>query len=109
MSFAHTSKTWPILRQARNWGISLLAEGMESVSQDLRRPTDERFSGLKAETVDGAVLLQGVLVRIRVAPRSEVEAGDHTLKLLDVLDLERDDTRDPLVFYGSRVRTLAPG
>lgn len=76
---------------------------MESLSQDLRRPTGERFSGLKIETVDGAVLLQGVLVRIRVAPRLEVEAGEHTLKLLDVLDLERDDTRGPLVFYGSRV------
>lgn len=82
---------------------------MESVSQYLRRPTDEQFSGLKAETVDGAVFLQGVLVRIRVASRSEVEAGDHTLKLLDVLDLECDDSRDPLVFYGSRVRTLSPG
>lgn len=28
LSFAHTSTTWPVLRQARCWGISILAEGL---------------------------------------------------------------------------------
>jgi|GEM_PF-5378434 len=36
----------------------------------------------------------------------EIEAGA-TPSLLNLLDLERDDTRTPLVFYDIRVRTLA--
>jgi flavin reductase (DIM6/NTAB) family NADH-FMN oxidoreductase RutF len=108
LSFAHTSTTWPALRRARHWGISVLGEGMVSAAQDLRRPAGERFSGLQVEVVDGAAFLQGALARLSVTPRSEIEAGDHTLVLLDVLSLDRDDARAPLVFYGSRVRTLAP-
>jgi flavin reductase (DIM6/NTAB) family NADH-FMN oxidoreductase RutF len=107
LSFAHTSTTWPALREAPRWGISVLSEDMMSAAHDLRRPADERFSGLRVDVVNGATFLRGALARISVAPRSEIAAGDHTLVILDVLDLERDDSLTPLIFFSSRVRTLA--
>jgi len=106
LSFAHTSTTWPALRQAPRWGISVLSEDMMSAAHDLRRPAQQRFSGLKLDIVNGAAFLQGALARISVAPRSEIEAGDHTLVLLDVLALDRDDSRAPLIFFSSTLRTL---
>jgi flavin reductase (DIM6/NTAB) family NADH-FMN oxidoreductase RutF len=107
LSFAHTSTTWPTLRRAPRWGISVLSEEMMSAAQDLRRPADERFSGLHVDVVNGEAFLQGALARISVAPRSEITAGDHTLVILDVLEVDRDDSSAPLVFFSSRVRTLA--
>ncbi|MCK9904988.1 flavin reductase family protein [Frankia sp. Cpl3] len=107
LSFAHTSTTWPRLRRSQRWGISVLAEGMGSAARDLRRPAAERFAGLEVDVVGGAAFLRGALATITVELRSKIEAGDHTLVLLDVLSLERDESRAPLVFFGSRVRTLA--
>jgi flavin reductase (DIM6/NTAB) family NADH-FMN oxidoreductase RutF len=107
LSFAHTSTTWPRLRLAPRWGISVLSEQMGAAAQDLRRPAGQRFSGLPVKVRDGAAFIEDALVRISVAPRSEVMAGDHTLVILDVLALDRDDAHDPLIFFGGRVRTLA--
>lgn len=107
LAFDRTSTTWPRLRQSPRWGISVLAEGMETVAHDLRRPASERFDNVNLEVEDGAAYLTGALATLTVTPRSEIEAGDHTLVLLDVLSLDRDDARAPLVFFGSQVRTLA--
>ncbi len=107
LSFAHTSTTWPVLRRAPRWGISVLSEDMMSTAHDLRRAADERFSGLPVYVAKGAAFLRGALTRISAAPRSEMEAGDHTLVILDVLELERDESLTPLVFFNSRIRTLA--
>ncbi|RSZ65566.1 flavin reductase [Corynebacterium hylobatis] len=106
LSFAHTSTTWPVLRRAERWGISVLGAGQEQVLSDLRRPAGSRFVGVEMEVIGQAAFVAGALAMIEVVPRTTVEAGDHTLMLLEVLALERDETREPLVFFGSRVRTL---
>lgn len=107
LSFAHTSTTWPVLRQAKRWGISVLGVGQEQVLSDLRRPAASRFVGVEMEVMGQAAFVADALATIEVVPRNAVEAGDHTLILLEVLALDRDVTREPLVFFGSRVRTLA--
>lgn len=107
LSFAHTSTTWPVLRRAERWGISVLGAGQEQVLSDLRRPAASRFVGVEMEVMGQAAFVAGALATIEVIPRTAVEAGDHTLILLEVLALDRDETREPLVFFGSRVRTLA--
>ena len=107
LSFAHTSTTWPVLRRAERWGISVLGAGQEKVLSNLRRPAASRFVGVEMEVVGQVAFVAGALATIEVIPRTAVEAGDHTLMLLEVLALDRDETREPLVFFGSRVRTLA--
>ncbi|MFI5626509.1 flavin reductase family protein [Nocardioides sp. NPDC051685] len=107
LSFAHTSTTWPVLRRAQRWGISVLGEGNEQVLHDLRRPTAERFDGVEMDLSGQAAFMPGALATIEVAPHTAVEAGDHTLMLLEVLALDLDGTQAPLVFFGSQVRTLA--
>lgn len=107
LSFAHTSTTWPVLRRAERWGISVLGAGQEQVLSNLRRPAASRFVGVEMDVMGQAAFVAGALATIEVIPRTAVEAGDHTLILLEVLALDRDETREPLVFFGSRVRTLA--
>nr|WP_255727404.1 flavin reductase family protein [Nesterenkonia sp. DZ6] len=107
LSFAHTSTTWPVLRQAERWGISVLGVEHEEVLRSLRRPASSRFDGLQMEVRGQAAFVDGALATIEVLPRTAVEAGDHTLMLLDVVALDRDEDREPLVFFDSRVRKLA--
>lgn len=107
LSFAHTSTTWPVLLRAERWGISVLGVGQEEVLRSLRRPASARFDGIEVEVRGQAVFVGGALATIEVLPRTAVEAGDHTVMLLDVVALDRDEEREPLVFFGSRVRRLA--
>lgn len=103
MSFTHTSTTWPVLRRAERCGISVLGEGQEQVLSDLRRPAESRFDGVEMDLSGQAAFVRGALASIEVAPRTAVEAGDHTLVLLEVLALERQEAREPLVFFGRRL------
>jgi flavin reductase (DIM6/NTAB) family NADH-FMN oxidoreductase RutF len=46
VSFASTSTSWPVLRRAKRWGISVLGERAHDVLASLRRPARQRFEGL---------------------------------------------------------------
>lgn len=107
LSFAHTSTTWPVLRRAERWGISVLGAEQEQVLSDLRRPTAERFDGIDAEVSGQAAFVRGSLATIEVEPLTAIEAGDHTLMLLEVHALDRDESQEPLVFFDSRVHRIA--
>ncbi|MHC5557879.1 flavin reductase family protein [Kocuria sp. U4B] len=107
ISFAHTSTSWPLLRAAPRWGISVLGEQQAPVLQELRRPTLERFDRIDMDLDAGAAFVAGALARLTVELDTEVEAGDHVLTLLRVLELRRDTEQHPLVFFGSNAHRLA--
>jgi flavin reductase (DIM6/NTAB) family NADH-FMN oxidoreductase RutF len=109
VSFAHTSTSWPVLRRASRWGISILGEDAHGVLASLRRPAAERFEDIDTETSpEGAVFVTGALATLSVELETEVDAGDHVLTLLRVLDLARDEEQRPLVFFGGGARRLSP-
>lgn len=107
LAFAHTSTTWPVLRNASRWGISILGEEQGALFNALRRPADERFHGIDVSVEDGPVHILNALATMTVIPRTVVKAGDHELVLLDVITLRRDETRRPLVFFDSTTHLLA--
>lgn len=109
VSFAHTSTSWPVLRRVRRWGISILGEDAHDVLASLRRPAAERFADIDTDTSpEGAVFVRGALATLSVELDTEVDAGDHVLTLLRVLDLTRDEEQRPLVFFGGGARRLSP-
>lgn len=107
LSFAHSSTSWPALRRAPRWGLSVLSEEQEHVLQELRRPAERRFDRLDMHVDAGAAFVDGALARLTVELDSEIEAGDHMLTLLRVIALDRDLHQRPLVFYGSGAHRLA--
>ena len=107
VSFAHSSTSWPQLRLAARWGISVLGERHADTLHDLRRPSRERFDGIDMDVVAGAAFVRGALATLTVELATEIPAGDHVVTLLRVLDLSRDAAQRPLVFFGSRAHRLA--
>lgn len=108
IAFARTSTTWPVLQRAPRWGISVLGDDDESLIATLSRPAATRFEGIDTRVGDdGSVLLAGAMATFTVARHAEIDAGDHVLTLLRVLDLHRDPQQAPLVFHGSALRRLA--
>jgi flavin reductase (DIM6/NTAB) family NADH-FMN oxidoreductase RutF len=104
-----TSTSWPGLSSLPRIGISVLAEHHEEVSRAMTRGQSERFAGVRwRATEDGAVLLSDAVAWLDCSIYAEYPAGDHTIVVLAVHDVDADHTVSPLVFHGSTYRTLSP-
>lgn len=106
-SVANTSKTWPDLRRASHLGLTVLADHHSEVCRQLAGPVASRFDGVPVTTSeDGAVTLDEGLARFDCTVHREVEAGDHTIVILElhgveVHGVERSGSALPLVFHRS--------
>jgi len=103
---AHTSTTWPALRNVRRLGISVLGAHQELAGHNLGTRGSERFAAVSwRATGDGAVMLRGASAWLDCSIERHIPAGDHDIVLLRVHDLGVGDA-PPLVFHGSRFRQL---
>lgn len=101
-SVATTSKTWPALRRAGHLGVTILAEDQGAVCRQLAGQVEHRFDGVPVSiTEQGAVTLDDGLARFDCTIYREVEAGDHTIVLLELHAVDHEDHTQPLVFHRS--------
>jgi flavin reductase (DIM6/NTAB) family NADH-FMN oxidoreductase RutF len=108
VNIARTSGTWPLLRRAGRWGISILGAQQGTDFRRLSRKATERFQGVDwFASRDGGVLLAGASATFTVSMEAEVDAGDHVVVILRVLGLHRTPDRTSLVFYDSQPHRLA--
>lgn len=106
---ARTSTTWPVLRTAARIGVSVLGADHEEASRRLAIRDGDRFAGLAWRTTDGgAILLDDSAAWFECGIEREIEAGDHTIVLLRVHDLEQRQEVRPLVFHASGYTRLQP-
>lgn len=103
----NTSETWPKLKGLPMLGISVLGEAHDAAVRTLAAKTGDRFAGL--ETVareSGAVFIKGTSVWVESAIEQLVPAGDHTIVVLRVNNLQVDAEVAPIVFHRSVFRRL---
>jgi flavin reductase (DIM6/NTAB) family NADH-FMN oxidoreductase RutF len=104
---AHTSSTWPALRGLDRVGVSVLGAHQEEGCRALAGRDDDRFATLSwRSTAGGAVLVVGASAWLECRVLRHVEAGDHDIVLLEVLELDADHEVPPLIFHASRFRRL---
>ena len=105
-SIARTSKTWPDLRRAVRFGLTVLADHHGEACRQLAGPPAERFDDIPVSvTAEGAVVLDEGLAHFDCSLYREVEAGDHVIILLRVHGVGYDGADpvpgSPLVFHRS--------
>lgn len=107
VNIGHSSTTLPQLRDQPHWGISILGEDQESITERFRRPAHERFAGLGwSSTIDGAVHLHGAAAGFTTRLDRLIPAGDHSIAILEVADHFATLESTPLVFHRSRLRRI---
>lgn len=107
-SVANTSKTWPDLRRAGGLGVTILAEHHGALARQLAGPVAERFAGVEVTRGElGSITLVDGLAQFETTIYREVEAGDHTIVLLELHAVRHAGPSLPLVFHGSGFRRLA--
>jgi flavin reductase (DIM6/NTAB) family NADH-FMN oxidoreductase RutF len=98
-----------LLREAGAFAASLLAAGQEALAQHFARgvPPIALWRGIERRTgATGAPLLEGAAGWLEGRVDREVEAGDHTVFVADVLSAERGSVSVPLVYFDGRYTAL---
>lgn len=101
VSPARTSITWPLLRDTGRFGINILAADQGAICARFARSGGDKFEGLSWTPGSlGSPLIEGVIGALECEIQAEHEAGDHTLVIARVLDLQQfDGARAPLLFF----------
>jgi flavin reductase (DIM6/NTAB) family NADH-FMN oxidoreductase RutF len=105
---AHTSTSWPRVRQARRFCVNILAENQQAVCRQLALRGGEKFHklGWRASPSGAPVLVDGV-AWLEVSLEAEHMAGDHMIIVAHVHHLDASEMK-PLVFFrGSYLRLPA--
>ncbi|MFJ2645706.1 flavin reductase family protein [Streptomyces sp. NPDC087420] len=104
---AHSSTTWPVLRDRARLGVSVLGAHQERACRRLASRDGDRFAGLDwRATGDGAVLIEDASAWFDCTVERHIEAGDHDIVLLRIHELDADHGVPPLVFHAGGFRRL---
>ncbi|MFD9371842.1 flavin reductase family protein, partial [Streptomyces sp. NPDC060020] len=103
-----SSTSWPAVRAAGRFGVSILAEEQRAVCEALGRRGGEKFADVGWEASrHGAVHITGALATLDCALETVHEAGDHHLVTARVLALAARDGGAPLLYFRSDYATGA--
>ena len=104
---AHTSTTWPMLRDLPRIGISVLGAHQEDIGRRLGTRGGDRFADVTwRSTADGGVLIKGAAAWFDCTIEQQVRSGDHDIVVFRVHDLDASADVSPLVFHASGFRRL---
>jgi 3-hydroxy-9,10-secoandrosta-1,3,5(10)-triene-9,17-dione monooxygenase reductase component len=96
----HSSTTWPRLRLAGQFAVSVLAEGQEQVGSRFGTAGAARFSDLAwTRSPNGEPLVPGAVAWLDCAIARVLPAGDHDLVLGEVRAVGLGNRSAPLVFF----------
>lgn len=100
------SSSWPKVRAAGRFGVSILAAEQRAVCEALGKRGEEKFADVGWEpSSHGAVRITGALATADCALEAVHEAGDHHLVIARVLELTARDGGSPLLYYRSNYAT----
>lgn len=98
---AKTSTSWPKLRDSGSFCINILAADQKPVCDVFARSGIDKFAALRWHPgVTGSPVLDGVLAYVDCDLEAEHDAGDHTVVLGRVRDVEiLEPDGSPLLFF----------
>ena len=97
---AHTSRSWPLIRESGSFCVNVLADDQEDLCTRFATSGSDKFAGLPWHETPWGPSLDGVLSTVMCEIEAIHPAGDHDIVVGHVreLVLHRDDAA-PLVFY----------
>jgi len=102
----HAVTTIDAFREARHFGINVLREDQQALSDRFARKGEDRFDGLEWYRGEcGVPLLPGALATIECRVRQRFTAGDHDIFVGEMVRVHTTEG-EPLIYYASRYRRL---
>ena len=105
---SRTSLTWSRMRRAGRLGVNILRSSREQFARRATPAGADRFAGLDWGPGRGGVpLLSDALASIEAEIVAEHLAGDHSIVVARVTELDISPSEDPLVFFAGGFRSIA--
>ncbi|MGO1798216.1 MAG: flavin reductase family protein [Microbacterium sp.] len=109
ISAARTSRTWPVLREVPELGMSVLAAHHAPLSRLLSSREKDRFGAHPwRRSAQGAVLVHDAALWLTCRLHGTFDGGDHEIALYEISEVTVFDDVEPLVFQQSRYRAISP-
>jgi 3-hydroxy-9,10-secoandrosta-1,3,5(10)-triene-9,17-dione monooxygenase reductase component len=100
---ARTSTTWPVIRKAGEFCISIMASHHEQVSRGFSACGADRFERVAWHTRSGGPALDEAVAWLDCRLGGEHPAGDHTIVVCEVVAADpSEEAVTPLVFFRGR-------
>jgi len=105
------AKILPLVHKMKRFGVSVLKEGHEAISEYFAKgvpsaEAEERLAIHFRWTPSGIPVLENTLMQLSCEVAAAHLAGDHTIFVAKVADMEIHDGR-PLLYYGGEYRHIA--
>ena len=107
----HTATSYPLISETGRFAINILDQDQQPVAEYYARPTDQKTGDLDVSfthTGRGSATVDGSLVHMDCRVVTEHVAGDHTIFIAEVEEIEIGDGK-PLLYYEGRFSSLANG
>ena len=102
----HEVTSIDLFRSARHFGINVLSENQQELSERFARKGYDRFDGLEWERgTTGVPLLKGTLATMECKVEQRITCGDHDILVGSMVAANVADG-EPLIYFGSRYRGL---
>ncbi|KOV62013.1 flavin reductase family protein [Streptomyces sp. MMG1121] len=103
---AKSSRSYELFAGAGPVAVNMLAARQRPVAERFAAPVDDKFAGTGFECADGlAPVLPGALAAVQCRRVRTIDAGDHSVLLLDVRAV-RTAPGEPLIYHGRRYERL---
>lgn len=100
LSVGKSSTSFPTIRQAQTFSISVLAAHQREVSATFARTGADKWRGIDWRPgCHKQPILHGAIAWFECRIRDIHDAGDHEIVVADVLDFACDETAEPLLFF----------
>jgi 3-hydroxy-9,10-secoandrosta-1,3,5(10)-triene-9,17-dione monooxygenase reductase component len=97
---AKTSTSWPRIKATGKFCANVLSEDQEELSRNFAVSGGDKFANVAwHETGNGTPVLDGVLAWIDCEIEAEHDAGDHSIVIGRVLELDVERDGRPLLFF----------
>lgn len=107
-SIRKESSTWPTLRKAPRVGVSVLSDRQAAACWQIAGRAADRFNGFDLEeTPEGALFLHDAMTWFDCRVIDQVEAGDHVVVILELVEVGHDRASAPLIFLDGKFHALA--
>jgi flavin reductase (DIM6/NTAB) family NADH-FMN oxidoreductase RutF len=103
---AKSSSTWPRIRATGRFCVNIMAGHHEETTRRFAQRGIDRFAGVQFRRRPCGPALTDAVAWIECALRAEHDAGDHTIAVGEVTEIEAADDAVPLVFFRGRYGAL---
>ena len=96
----HNRNSYPLIKENGRFCINILSDEQQAIAENYAKPPEQRNTDVEfAFTERGSAKIDNCLAYMDCHVTQELEAGDHTIFIGEVDEIQVSDSGQPLIFY----------